>query len=619
MVLYEGKFGKVLCGTSKDLEFKNTYNSFLPTAVTKVSCTLEARTMRAAVKSATMLNSKKVEKSFMDYLQVDDIGVDCNPRCGGCRCGQCAIGAKSMSLQQERDYQKFCDNLSYNKDGTAEDPGPYWETSLPWVKDRHDMADNKAAVLAVMNCTKRKLKKDFLWEQVYEQQLQDLITNGYAREVPEVELENWIKGGGKVYFMAHQMAPNPQSKTTPVRVVFNNALKYRGDSMNLNLDLGPDILTNLQGLLLRFRNDRVGASGDIKKMFYMVRMKTEDSFMQLFIWRWKGEEKIRSYSMVRLVMGNKPSVPISGVAMSETAKLEDFEQRYPIAYQALTNKAYVDNIFHTGPTLEKVLSDIEEIEFVASRGGFKFKDWVISGQDIPQQIISVSLPNQIAEDEERALGVNWDPKSDSLSIKVDVSKPPKREKKRNKFTVAVTSLDTVEVRPVLTLLAALSIHAKCYDPLGFVFPCKMIGNLLLRRSIQVLKNEVKGPIPWDTEIIGSLADDWLSYFSQLVALRSIKFPRSFKPPGVNESYKPDLITFSDGNPDSFGANAYVRWLKQDGSYEVRLLMSKAKLAAILQKGETVRNELNGATLQSRLKVWIQKHAGVWKSFSFCRF
>ena len=277
MVLYEGKFGKVLCGTSKDLEFKKIYNSFLPTAVTKVSCTLEARTMRAAVKSATMLNSKKVEKSFMDYLQVDDIGVDCNPRCGGCRCGQCAIGAKSMSLQQERDYQKFCDNLSYNKEGTAEDPGPYWETSLPWIKDRHDMADDKAAVLAVMNCTKRKLKKDFLWEQVYEQQLQDLITNGYAREVPEVELENWIKGGGKVYFMAHQMAPNPQSKTTPVRVVFNNALKYRGDSMNLNLDLGPDILTNLQGLFLCFRNDRVGASeNENRRLIYeVVRLALE--------------------------------------------------------------------------------------------------------------------------------------------------------------------------------------------------------------------------------------------------------------------------------------------------------------------------------------------------------
>ena len=171
-------------------------------------------------------------------------------------------------------------------------------------------------------------------------------------------------------------------------------------------------------------------------------------------------------------------------------------------------------------------------------------------------------------------------------------------------------MDTVEVKPVLTLVAALSIHAKCYDPLGLVFPCKMVGNLLLRRSIQILKREIKGPIPWETEIVGSLADDWRSYFSQLVALKSINFPRSFKPLGVNDLVKPDLVTFSDGNPDSFGASAYVRWQKTDQSFEVRLLMSKAKLSAILHKGETVRSELNGATLQARLKVWIQKHAGI---------
>ena len=129
-------------------------------------------------------------------------------------------------------------------------------------------------------------------------------------------------------------------------------------------------------------------------------------------------------------MGSKPSVPISGVAMAETGKLEDFEQRYPVAYEALTNKAYVDNIFHTAPSYDKVKADIDEIEFVAARGGFYFKDWVISGQEIQQQIISVSLPNQISEDEERALGVNWDPKFDTLSIKVDVSKPPKSGKHR---------------------------------------------------------------------------------------------------------------------------------------------------------------------------------------------
>ena len=129
----------------------------------------------------------------------------------------------------------------------------------------------------------------------------------------------------------------------------------------------------------------------------------------------------------------------------------------------------MDNIFHTGPSLEKVKSDIKEIELVAAAGGFKFKEWVISGQDIPQQVISVHLPNQISEDEERALGVNWDPKLDTLSIKVDVAKPPKREKKRKHFSVIVSPLSTVKVKPVLTLVAALSILAKCYDPLEFVY------------------------------------------------------------------------------------------------------------------------------------------------------
>ena len=90
MILYEGRFGKVLGGTNKDLEFKKSFNSNLPVSITKVSCSLEARTMRAAVNSVTRIDSKKVQHDFMDYLQVDDIGVDCNPRCGGCRCGQCA-------------------------------------------------------------------------------------------------------------------------------------------------------------------------------------------------------------------------------------------------------------------------------------------------------------------------------------------------------------------------------------------------------------------------------------------------------------------------------------------------------------------------------------------------
>ena len=130
----------------------------------------------------------------------------------------------------------------------------------------HQLITNRGAVLGVMNATKRKLSKDPVWEEVYERQLKDLIDRGVAREVTENELSEWIQEGGKTYYIAHQMALNPSSKTTPVRVVFNSSQVFHGYSLNTSWDLGPDIMSNLHGVLLRFRKDLVGGQGDISKV-----------------------------------------------------------------------------------------------------------------------------------------------------------------------------------------------------------------------------------------------------------------------------------------------------------------------------------------------------------------
>ena len=42
---------------------------------------------------------------------------------------------------------------------------------------------------------------------------------------------------------------------------------------------------------------------------------------------------------------------------------------------------------------------LSSIEKVSVMGGFHYKDWVISGQDVKEQLISVKLPNQIGADE----------------------------------------------------------------------------------------------------------------------------------------------------------------------------------------------------------------------------
>ena len=192
---------------------------------TSLTTVHHANTMRAMLKEAEYTTAARTDREFLDYFKEEVIGVECVPKCGGCKCGKCPSGTKEKSIKDEEEYQKFQSLMHLDKVGTEDDPGPYWVSSLPWNIDKETLVDNKAAVLGVMNSTKRKLDKDPTWKEVYETQLRDLIKKGFAREVLDEEIVNWKKNGGKVYYISHQVALNPASKSTPVRVVFNSSIK----------------------------------------------------------------------------------------------------------------------------------------------------------------------------------------------------------------------------------------------------------------------------------------------------------------------------------------------------------------------------------------------------------
>ena len=351
------------------------------------------------------------------------------------------------------------------------------------------------------------------WREVYESQLRTLVEKGFAREVSAADIKAWEQRGGKTYFIAHQMVINPQSKTTPVRCCFNSSQRYKGYSLNTSWELGPDLVNSLHGILLRFRKDLVAAQGDITKMYYMVRIMEEESWMQLFMWKFHGEEKLRYFKMERLVMGNKPSASLSGVALAETANLEDFSKRFPAAHKALTSDAYVDNIFLTAPTHAAIRKTIGEIELVAAKGGFFFKPFVVSGDNQPDSIIGVALPDTIEPDEEKALGVYWDIQGDTLYVKADLVKSGRGVKgSKSASLVIIDPSSRVVITPHLTLRVCLSLHARPFDPLGLILPTKVIGNILFRSTLQSMKKDNKGKIPWDEAIEGEVKTKWCDYF-----------------------------------------------------------------------------------------------------------
>ena len=65
-----------------------------------------------------------------------------------------------------------------------------------------------------------------------------------------------------IWYLPHHPVTNP-NKAGKVRRVANAASKLRGESLNSNLLTGPDLLNNLVGVLLRFREHPVAVLSDI--------------------------------------------------------------------------------------------------------------------------------------------------------------------------------------------------------------------------------------------------------------------------------------------------------------------------------------------------------------------
>ena len=565
MTLWSGVFGKLFGGVDEGLNFQPHV----------LSCHIKSRqrgcmystTLRAIVKSVSHVSSIKGDKDLLEFFEQESLGVNAMPKCGACACGQCVLKGQPMSLKMEKAYQEFKENLVYLPEGLPNDPGPFFQTSYKWDTPKENLVPNYAAVKATYHRTKKRLQKDPAFEEIYDRQLKDLIDMGVARELKSGELESWISEGKPYYYIAHQMVVNESNKTTPIRVVFNSSQKFAGHSLNNSWNLGPDLIANLQGVLLRFRSDVVGAQGDIRKMFYMIRVSKDEEMMQLWIWKFRGEDKIRTFAMSRLVMGNKPSSNISVLAVRESTNLNNFKERFPSACQTLLRDTYVDNVFVTAPNVGVLFKNIAEVEEIAAAGGFQFKPWMISGQISGEEcIVPVGC-----SDEEKALGMYWNTVADQFYMKLELSAEEKCIL-LGLFSHSSSQSQEEEsgfrsLKPKLTLRLSLSFHSRIFDPLGLMLPTRMVGMLLFRESIQFLKKGLKGRIPWDEHLDGELLQRWGSYFQMLMRVEEIKFPRSFKPDCVDPNIDPDLVTFSDGNPHAFGTVAYVIWTLEDGSQQ----------------------------------------------------
>ncbi len=190
---------------------------------------------------------------------------------------------RTVSSGWERERTQVIEvNLTYKPDQKK------WEAGYPWIKDPGTLPDNRSYVLGALKATERRLKRSPEQTKVYQKQIEDMIKRGAARKLTQREMDEY---NGPKFHISHHEVLKPESKSTPCRIVFNSSANFRGHILNEYYAKGPDMLNNLLGVLLRFRERAVAMVGDIGKMFHAIDIPLVDQMTHRFLWRGMDEER----------------------------------------------------------------------------------------------------------------------------------------------------------------------------------------------------------------------------------------------------------------------------------------------------------------------------------------
>ncbi|KAK3559829.1 hypothetical protein QTP86_020994 [Hemibagrus guttatus] len=241
-----------------------------------------------------------------------------------------------------------------------------------------------------------------------------------------------------------------------------------------------------------------------------------------------------------------------------------------------------------------------ELEARTAMGSVRAK-WEASAVQTQGQVIM--LPNQMKQEENKALGTGYLVEEDKLYVMTSVNFSKRKKKMRTGQNLLEDEVKLKTPNP-LTMRHLLSQVAGFYDPIGLVTPAKQKGAILVRMAFQETGNGSLTRQTWDKPLLENLRNEAMKLFEEYVWLGQVKFHRSLTP--VDWKGKPWGITFSDGSDKTYGAVLYLRW-ETDQGVDVRLVESKAKLAPLDQKGDAIKAEICGAVFAVRLKKYFEKH------------
>ena len=440
---------------------------------------------------------------------------------------------------------KFCETV---ESGILHLDDLHYEMPLPFKHQNIQLPKNYAQAEKRLTGLKKRLKADDRYCADYCSFMADIISKGYARKVDD-EFKDEV---GRTWYLPHHGIYHPQK--SKVRVVFDCSATFEGQSLNDKLLQGPDLTSNLLGVLTRFRQEKYAFMADIEKMFFQVRVRKEDQSFLRFLWWPNGdlEQKAEEYCMTVHLFGAVSSPACANYALQRTADENEDNYGTEVA-NTLRRNFYVDDVLKSASSEDKAIDLAKDVKAVCTNGGFNLTKFVGNTEriinSIPDEYRAENVKSlALGQDKlpiERALGVIWCIASDTFNFRIELKDKP------------------------CTRRGILSTISSIYDPLGFIAPVVLVGKNILQDICQ--SNS------WDEPVDDATKSRWEKWRNELCLLESLKVPRSFKPAEFGKIVSAQLHCMSDASTCGYGQCSYLRLEDESGKVHVSFVMGKARV------------------------------------------
>lgn len=133
---------------------------------------------------------------------------------------------------------------------------------------------------------------------------------------------------------------------------------------------GPDLLNDLFGVVLRFRERACALMADLSKMYHRVLIpEVPDQHVHHYLWRnIETERPPEVYVKTVWIFGDKPAPAMAQIALRKTA--EEGEESHPEEAKVLKEDVYMDDICHSEDTVQETRKIAEDLDKILKNGGF---------------------------------------------------------------------------------------------------------------------------------------------------------------------------------------------------------------------------------------------------------